>query len=117
MGRGGRGREPDTEGREKQSLTFYLFPLTNKREVINRRSTTRIIIPTHLHNPQDRSRCNARNLLPARLTVNLLTWRSGGAVQSDNIFLLKPPKLVFSLDLIIVMLLALFVFSLLKFKE
>ena len=37
-------------------------------------------------------------------SANLLTWRSGGSVQSDSIFLLKPPKLSFLLGLRIVML-------------
>ena len=30
-------------------------------------------------------------------TANLLTWRSGGSIQSDSIFLLKPAKLSFPL--------------------
>ena len=52
----------------------------------------------------------------------MLTWRSGGSVQFDSIFLLKPPKLsfplLFSLGLIIIMfyLLALLRFSLIKLK-
>ena len=56
-------------------------------------------------------------------SVSLLTWRSGGSVQSDSIFLLKPPKLSFPLSssqgLIILMLslLALLRVFLIKFKE
>ena len=56
-------------------------------------------------------------------SVNLHTWRSGGSVQSDSIFLLKPPKLsfplLFSPGLITIMLslLALLRFSLIQFKE
>ena len=72
--------------------------------------------------------CNSRQ--PARtegtrrtISVNWLTWRLGGSVQCDNMFLLKPPglslPLLFSLGLLIVMfsLPALLSFSLIKFKE
>ena len=53
-------------------------------------------------------------------SINMLPWRSGRSVQSDTIFLLKPPRLfslLFRLGFIIVMLslLALLTFSLIKF--
>ena len=56
-------------------------------------------------------------------SINLLIWRSCGSVQSDSIFLLKLPELLFShlfsLSLIIAMLplLALLRFSLIKSRE
>ena len=71
----------------------------------------------------ERERERERERESATNSVNLHTWRSDGSVQSDSIFLFKPPKLsfphLFSPGLITVMLslLALLRFSLMKFKE
>ena len=102
----------------------------DKTEICRIGSARKIILPSSIFSLSSNPACNLYVIFYSQLALKervnkfcqFFTWRPGGSVQSDSIFLLKPPTLLFSLLfslglIIVILLLALHRFPLMKLRQ